>query len=177
MSFTSSDSTNYQYCNNTTSSSDNNVMTTSTLLTIKSSTGVYTISENVHNIVANSIHPANGGDLTNIQVGSKVYSIPSGSGGGKVVYNNVTLYFELRANTTYEKGSIIKGPWTTLGEKDIGYLPGYELKLNNGLILYPIWICMDSAQKKMRMDMYVAAGGTNEIRTDLIVRCIRASIE
>ena len=79
--FTKADSTTYQYCNNTTSSSDNNVMTTSTLLTIKSSTGVYTIVENVHNVVANSIHPANGGDLTDIQVGSKVYSIPSGGGG------------------------------------------------------------------------------------------------
>ena len=76
--FTSSDSTTYKYCNNTTTSSDNNVMTTSTLLTITLSTGVYTIAENVHNVVANSIHPANGGDLTNIQVGSKVYSIPSG---------------------------------------------------------------------------------------------------
>ena len=76
--FTKADSTTYQYCNNTTSSSDNNVMTTSTLLKITSSTGVYTIAENVHNVVANSIHPANGGDLTNIQVGSKVYSIPSG---------------------------------------------------------------------------------------------------
>ena len=81
LSFTSSDSTTYQYCNNTTSSSDNNVMTTSTLLTITSSTGVYTIAENVHNVVANSIHPVNGGDLTSIQVGSKVYSIPSGGGG------------------------------------------------------------------------------------------------
>lgn len=80
--FTKADSTTYQYCNNTTSSSDNNVMTTSTLLTITSSTGVYTIAENVHNVVANSIHPVNGGDLTNIQVGSKVYSIPSGGGGG-----------------------------------------------------------------------------------------------
>ena len=79
--FTKADSTTYQYCNNTTSSSDNNVMTTSTLLTITSSTGAYTIAENVHNVVANSIHPANGGDLTNIQVGSKVYSIPSGGGG------------------------------------------------------------------------------------------------
>ena len=78
--FTKVDSTTHQYCNNTTSSSDNNVMTTSTLLTITSSTGVYTIAENVHNVVANSIHPANGGDLTNIQVGSKVYSIPSGGG-------------------------------------------------------------------------------------------------
>ena len=79
--FTKVDSTTYQYCNNTTNSSDNNVMTTSTLLTITSSTGAYTIAENVHNVVANSIHPANGGDLTNIQVGSKVYSIPSGGGG------------------------------------------------------------------------------------------------
>lgn len=79
--FTSADSTTYQYCNNTTSSSENNVMTTSTLLTITSSTGTYTVAENVHNVVANSIHPANGGNLTNIQVGSKVYSIPSGGGG------------------------------------------------------------------------------------------------
>ena len=87
LSFTSADSTTYQYCNNTTSSSENNVMTTSTLLTITSSTGAYTITENVHNVVANSIHPANGGDLTNIQVGTKVYSIPSGGGGGKL-YNH-----------------------------------------------------------------------------------------
>ena len=79
--FTNAGSTTYQYCNNTTTSSDNNVMTTSALLTIESSTGVYTIAENVHNVVANSIHPVNGGDLTNIQVGSKVYSIPSGGGG------------------------------------------------------------------------------------------------
>ena len=84
--FTSADSTTYQYCNNTTSSSDNNVMTTSTLLTITSSTGAYTIAEKVHNVVANSIHPANGGDLTNIQVGSKVYSIPSGGGNFKQLY-------------------------------------------------------------------------------------------
>ena len=83
--FTSADSTDYQYCNNTTNSSDNNVMTISTLLTITSSTGAYTIAENVHNVVANSIHPANGGDLTNIQVGSKVYSIPSGGGDGKIL--------------------------------------------------------------------------------------------
>ena len=85
--FTKADSTTYQYCNNTTSSSDNNVMTTSTLLTITSSTGVYTIAENVHNVVANSIHPVNGGDLTSIQVGSKVYSIPSGGGG--ITYNDL----------------------------------------------------------------------------------------
>ena len=78
--FARASSTTYQYCNNTTNSSDNNVMTTSTLLTIESSTGVYTIAENAHNVVANSIHPVNGGDLTNIQVGSKVYSIPSGGG-------------------------------------------------------------------------------------------------
>lgn len=93
--FTSADSTNYQYCNNTTNSSDNNVMTTSILLTIKSSTGVYTIAENVHNVVANSIHPVNGGDLTNIQVGSKVYSIPSG-GGTEIKSTNI--YFSYRLN-------------------------------------------------------------------------------
>ena len=89
--FTGADSTTYQYCNNTTNSSDNNVMTTSTLLTITSSTGVYTIAENVHNVVANSIHPANGGNLTNIQVGSKVYSIPSGGGGGKIYFHSITI--------------------------------------------------------------------------------------
>lgn len=87
--FTSASSATYQYCNNTTSSSDNNVMTTSTLLTITSSTGAYTIAENVHNVVANSIHPANGGDLTNIQVGSKVYSIPSGGESIPVVEGTV----------------------------------------------------------------------------------------
>lgn len=81
--FTKADSTNYQYCNNTTNSTDNSVMTKTTLLTIEPSTGAYTIAENVHNVVANSIHPTNGGDLTNIQVGSKVYSIPSGGGGSK----------------------------------------------------------------------------------------------
>ena len=85
LSFTKADSTTYQYCNNTINSSDNNVVTVSTLLTITSSTGAYTIAEKVHNVVANSIHPANGGDLTNIQVGSKVYSIPSGGGGGKIL--------------------------------------------------------------------------------------------
>lgn len=176
--FTKADSTTYQYCNNTTSSSEHNVMATSTLLTIKSSTGSYTIAEDVHNVVANSIHPANGGDLTSIQVGSKVYSIPSGGGGGgKVVYHDEALHFGLSSNTTYEKGSIIKGPWNTLGEKDIGYLPGYEIKTNNGLILYPIWMCIDSAQKKMRMDMYVAVGGTNDTFKDITVRCIRVSIE
>ena len=102
--FTSADSTTYQYCNNTTSSSDNNVMTTSTLLTITSSTGVYTIAEKVHNVVANSIHPANGGDLTNIQVGSKVYSIPSGGGGNfkqlyvhaiRIKLNGANIYVQL----------------------------------------------------------------------------------
>ena len=90
--FTRSSSTTYQYCNNTTNSSDNNVMTTSTLLTIESSTGVYTIAENVHNIIVNSIHPVNGGDLTNIQVGSKVYSIPSG--GGNELYFDLSPYVE-----------------------------------------------------------------------------------
>lgn len=87
--FTSADSTTYKYCNNTISSSDNNVMTTSTLLTITLSTGAYIIAENVHNVVANSIHPANGGDLTNIQVGSKVYSIPSG--GTNITFEKIKL--------------------------------------------------------------------------------------
>ena len=89
--FAGTGSTTYQYCNNTTNSSDNNVMTTSTLLTIESSTGVYTITENVHNVVANSTDPVNGGDLTNIQVGSKVYSIPSGS---DVSVFDLTPYFD-----------------------------------------------------------------------------------
>ena len=88
--FAGTGSTTYQYCNNTTNSSDNNVTITSTLLTIESSTGVYTITENVHNVVANSTHPVDGGDLTNIQVGSKVYSIPSGS---DVSVFDLTPYF------------------------------------------------------------------------------------
>lgn len=101
--FTKADSTTYQYCNNTTSSSDNNVMTTSILLTITSSTGVYTIAENVHNVVANSIHPANGGDLTNIQVGSKVYSIPSG--GSSEIKSE---YTDLKINAkSYEVGDYV----------------------------------------------------------------------
>ena len=87
--FAGTGSTTYQYCNNTTNSSDNNVVTTSTLLTIESSTGVYTITENVHKVEANPTQPVNGGDLTNIQVGSKVYSIPSGS-----VFD-LTPYFDM----------------------------------------------------------------------------------
>ena len=51
--FTKADSTTYQYCNNITNSSDNNVMTTSVLLTITSSTGVYTIAENPHHVSSN----------------------------------------------------------------------------------------------------------------------------
>ena len=98
--FTKADSTTYQYCNNTTNSSDNNVMTTSVLLTITSSTGAYTIAENVHNVVANSIHPANGGDLTNIQVGSKVYSIPSGG-------SNIEITTEQGTPSASVDGSII----------------------------------------------------------------------
>ena len=90
LSFTKADSTTYQYCNNITNSSDNNVGTVSTLLTITSSTGAYTITENVHNVVANAAHPANGGDLTNIQVGSKVYSIPSGGGYVKIFQPPIT---------------------------------------------------------------------------------------
>lgn len=80
--FTRASSTTYKYRNNAINGTDNSVNTSSTILTIELSTGAYTIAENVHNVVANSIHPANGGDLTNIQVGSKVYSIPSGGGGG-----------------------------------------------------------------------------------------------
>lgn len=99
--FTSAGSTTYQYCNNTTNSSDNNVMTTSTLLTIESSTGVYTIAENVHNVVANSIHPANGGDLTNIQVGSKVYSIPSGGGD---IWLDITSYLNENTMSISQEG-------------------------------------------------------------------------
>lgn len=91
LSFTKASSTTYQYCNNTTNGTDNNVITASILLTLESSTGAYTITENVHNVVANSIHPANGGDLTNIQVGSKVYSIPSGSGGTKYYHHLINI--------------------------------------------------------------------------------------
>ena len=108
LSFTKADSTNYQYCNNITSSSENNVMTTSTLLTITSSTGAYTIAENVHNVVANSIHPANGGDLTNIQVGSKVYSIPSGDGTKIIVERNQYYNFKVEAGTYSRENPIVK---------------------------------------------------------------------
>lgn len=101
LSFTKANSTTYKYCNNITNSSENNVVTTSTLLTIELSTGAYTIAENVHNVVANSIHPTNGGDLTNIQVGSKVYSIPSGGGGSKKYLH--TLSFMANFNMTGTK--------------------------------------------------------------------------
>lgn len=107
--FTSADSTNHQYCNNTTSSSDNNVMTTSALLTITSSTGAYTIAENVHNVVANSIHPANGGDLTNIQVGTKVYSIPSGGVALKNRMESGSVTLEAKQ---YSVGEFVKGDTT-----------------------------------------------------------------
>ena len=119
--FTSADSTNYQYCNNTTSSSENNVMTTSTLLTITSSTGAYTIAENVHNVVANSIHPANGGDLTNIQVGSKVYSIPSG-GGSKIRITYTADAFNWTppsSDKTYDVGDYEKTSFKTLDENEL----------------------------------------------------------
>ena len=106
--FTKADSTTYQYCNNITSSSDNNVMTTSTLLTITLSTGVYTIAENVHNVVANSIHPVNGGDLTNIQVGSKVYSIPSGGGTEIRVERNQIYNVSIEPGTYSRANPIIK---------------------------------------------------------------------
>lgn len=110
LSFTKADSTTYQYCNNTTNSSDNNVGTVSTILTITSSTGAYTITENVHNVVANAAHPANGGDLTNIQVGSKVYSIPSG--GGKSVPPTLWLIdldnLEARTTITEEEYNNLK---------------------------------------------------------------------
>ena len=100
--FTSANSTTYQYCNNTTNSSENNVMTTSTLLTITSSTGAYTIAENVNNVVANSIHPANGGDLTSIQVGSKVYSIPSG--GEEILNVSVSMTAEQLSQSINNSG-------------------------------------------------------------------------
>lgn len=99
--FSSASSTTYQYCKNTTNSSENNVITVTTLLTIELSTGNYTIVENAHNVVANSTHPANGGDLTNIQVGSKVYSIPSGGGGSKKYLH--TLSFMANFNITGTK--------------------------------------------------------------------------
>ena len=124
--FTTASSTTYQYCNNTTNSSDNNVMTTSTLLTIESSTGVYTIAENVHNVVANSIHPVNGGDLTNIQVGSKVYSIPSG--GGKSVPPTLNLF-------SFDNGnSVVR---TTITEEE-------KTNLENGLYNQVIYATGDN---------------------------------
>ena len=126
--FTKADSTTYQYCNNTTSSSDNNVMTTSTLLTITSSTGVYTIAENVHNVVANSIHPANGGDLKNIQVGSKVYSIPSG-GGTEIKSTNIYLRYRQNrqdwkvGDTNYLDSESVQ--ITPVNTKTVSYQPSY----------------------------------------------------
>lgn len=90
--FTRASSTTYKYRNNAINGTDNSVNTSSTLLTIELSTGAYTIAENVNNVVANSIHPVNGGDLTNIQVGSKVYSIPSGGGGAKYYEHYIKLY-------------------------------------------------------------------------------------
>ena len=126
--FTKADSTTYQYCNNTTSSSDNNVMTTSALLTITSSTGVYTIAENVHNVVANSIHPANGGDLKNIQVGSKVYSIPSG-GGTEIKSTNIYLRYRQNrqdwkvGDTNYLDSESVQ--ITPVNTKTVSYQPSY----------------------------------------------------
>ena len=141
--FARSSSTTYQYCNNTTNSSDNNVMTTSTLLTIESGTGVYTISENVHNVVANSIHPVNGGDLTNIQVGSKVYSIPSGGGGSSILRKDGTfhridqgtiynrIYFSPEEYNKIKNGeiSIIYGEW----QNDTGIAGYYFVEINSNM--------------------------------------------
>ena len=131
--FTSSDSTTYKYCNNTTSSSDNNVMTTSTLLTITLSTGVYTISENVHNVVANSIHPANGGDLKNIQVGSKVYSIPSG--GKEHAWKTIKYIYPIIAAKEYSIGEEID-----MGDDANVNLDGSELSV---MINYPVLFSVD----------------------------------
>ena len=100
LSFTKADSTTYQYWKNTTNGTDNSVITTSTFLTIELSTGAYTIAENVHSVVANSIHPVNGGDLTNIQVGSKVYSIPSGGGGGSNILRKDGTFVRKEADGT-----------------------------------------------------------------------------
>ena len=120
LSFTKNDSTTYQYCNNTTSSSDNNVGTVSTLLTITSSTGAYTITENVHNVVANAAHPANGGDLTNIQVGSKVYSIPSGGGGIPVVEGTLVAEESTESTKNYTIPEAQTSPFI-FHSSDIGY--------------------------------------------------------
>ena len=119
--FTSADSTTYKYCNNTTSSSDNNVMTTSMLLTITLSTGVYTIAENVHNVVANSIHPANGGDLTNIQVGSKVYSIPSGGSSTiRITYTQDVFNWDPpSSDKTFDVGEYKRTYFKTLDENEL----------------------------------------------------------
>ena len=138
--FTRSSSTTYQYCNNTTNSSDNNVMTTSTLLTIESSTGVYTISENVHNVVANSTHPVNGGNLTNIQVGSKVYSIPSG--GIKTVAINYSNNTWDVSKVDLTKDYIINidiGGSFVIGYKNEGYYLAYiVLNMLAGNIYYVV---------------------------------------
>lgn len=99
--FTRASSTTYKYRNNAINGTDNSVNTSSTILTIELSTGAYTIAENVHSVVANSTHPVNGGDLTNIQVGSKVYSIPSGGGSTQKLYEH-TIYLYSSENNLNE---------------------------------------------------------------------------
>ena len=160
--FTSSDSTTYKYCNNTTSSSDNNVMTTSTLLTITSSTGVYTIADNVHNVVANSIHPANGGDLTNIQVGSKVYSIPSGGGS-----HSWEVIKRLSAHIAAKEYSI--GEKVDISDSGIVDLDGSELSVmihepaifgvDGVLFAFTIAFDNDFSTKKVRAYVYCIKPG------------------
>lgn len=132
--FTKADSTTYQYCNNTTNSSDNNVMTTSTLLTITLSTGVYTIAENVHNVVANSMHPANGGDLTNIQVGSKVYSIPSGGGSAiRTTYTQENFFWDKNTSEeTFNVGDILGTFAKQMDENELPMLLSTSAIINIG---------------------------------------------
>ena len=169
--FTKVDSTTYQYCNNTTNSSDNNVMTTSTLLTITSSTGAYTITENVHNVVANSIHPANGGDLTNIQVGSKVYSIPSGGGNTLSLYqySQFSNNIQIKAGT-YTKGQRIDKTVVILSNNDHGFskiicATNFSIGTIEGNNLYPII-------NGVLLNVYVSPSiesGLNRLRYDIAV--------
>ena len=179
--FTSADSTNYQYCNNTTSSSENNVMTTSTLLTITSSTGAYTIAENVHNVVANSIHPANGGDLTNIQVGSKVYSIPSGGGGStiKTTYTHASITWNKpSSNIEAVVGQYIRTYVIFFDDNELPMIIENDCVITIGtakFILVPVfWYIGD--KKAQAIDLVCVVAGTIPAGTSLSINIMRVKV-